>query len=77
MFKNALDKSNLKLNFLQKKKNSGRISLFPQVVEPGGSKDLHSHSSALYFKNSKCLRTLARFLGESQICIRRVSCKEI
>ncbi len=48
------EKSSRKLNFLQK--NSGRMSLSHQVVKPEGSKDLRSHSSALYFKNSKCLR---------------------
>ncbi len=70
----ALDKSSLKLNFLQK--NSGRISLCPQVVDSMGSKDLHSHSSALYLKNSKCFRPLAPFLQESEICVHRISCKK-
>ncbi len=72
ILKNALDKSSQKLNF-QQKKNSGRISLSPQVAEPRGSKDLYSHPSAFYFKNSKCLRPLAPFLEESEICIHRVS----
>ncbi len=72
ILKNALDKSSLKLNFLQKKK-SGRISLPPQVVKLGVSRDLHSHCSALYFKNSKCLWPLAPFLRESEIYVHWVS----
>ncbi len=74
ILKNALDKGSLKLNFLQK--NSGRISLSPQVMEAGSFKDLHSHSSALYFKSSKYLGPLTPFLGESEICVRWVSCRK-
>ncbi len=71
ILKNVLDKSNLKLNF-----NSGRTSLCPQVVEPGGSNDLNSHSSDFYFKNSKCLRLLTPFLRETNISVHWVSCRK-
>ncbi len=47
IFKNALDNSSLKLNFLQKKKQWTHISISPSNGA-SDSKDLHSYSSALY-----------------------------
>ncbi len=41
-----------------------------------GSNDLYSNSSALCFKNNKCLRLLVPFLGESEICVHSVSCRK-